>query len=186
MEPECGWTRQRPSRGEVTPLSCSLCNTKFNERAPPILAPTLPPIVRIHCTCTYHAKSHHPGPSENGGVSIRCPAVCVTPLTALHCRVRTPYNHSSGEAVAFTSSQLIGRHVAGSISSSNLQRVGTTASRGVVPSCGHKASKDNLPFLPSQSTWTAGRAQPRGQQRLSTFLVLCSPWAQIHFRHFSL
>jgi hypothetical protein len=79
-----------PPRGEVTPLSCSLCITKFNERAPPIVAPTLSPIVQIHCTCTYHAKSRHPGPSENGRVSIRCPAVCVTPLTALHCRVRTP------------------------------------------------------------------------------------------------
>ena len=64
--------------------------------------------------------------------------------------------------------------------------LGTTASRVVVPSCGHKASKDNLPFLPSQSTWTAGRAAPRSQQRLSTFLVLCSPRAQIQFRHFSL
>ena len=77
----------------MTPLSCSLCITKFNDRAPPVVAPTLPPTVQIHFTCTYHAKPRHPGPSENGGVSLRCPAVCVAPLAAHHCRVLPPYTH---------------------------------------------------------------------------------------------
>jgi len=163
----------------MTPLSCSLCITKFNERAPPIVAPTLPPTGPSTSPARTTLNVVILIPQRTGeypsGVQ-----PCVSPPSRL---VTAGYFLSTPTRVARPWRSPHPNSSAGMMPEAYLPLIfGTTASKVVVPSCGHKAGKDNLPFLPSQSTWSAGRAQPRSQQRLSTFLVLCPPQAQVQQR----